>query len=86
MYQYNDCLTQLFTKYKFIWRWLQCFDPFLGHLQAYKSLPSINIFGFGYNVSTLIWVIVNLSSLYSPDDDPDKGRNIVAKAKYIYTW
>jgi hypothetical protein len=27
-----------------------------------------------------------LSSLYKPDDDPDKGRNIVAKAKYIYTW
>jgi hypothetical protein len=27
-----------------------------------------------------------LSSLYRPDDDPDKGRNIVAKAKYIYTW
>jgi hypothetical protein len=27
-----------------------------------------------------------LSSLYRPDDDPDKDRNIVAKAKYIYTW
>jgi hypothetical protein len=27
-----------------------------------------------------------LSSLYNPDDDPDKGRNTVAKAKYIYTW
>jgi hypothetical protein len=24
--------------------------------------------------------------LYRPDDDPVKGRNIVAKAKYIYTW
>jgi hypothetical protein len=81
MYQYNDRLTQLFAKYKYIWLWLQCFDPFLGHPQVYKSLP-----GFGYNVSTLIWVIVNLSSLYSPDDDPDKGRNIVAKANYIYTW
>jgi hypothetical protein len=27
-----------------------------------------------------------LSSLYRPDDDLDKGRNILAKAKYIYTW
>jgi hypothetical protein len=27
-----------------------------------------------------------ISSLYRPDDDPDKGRNIVTKAKYIYTW
>jgi hypothetical protein len=27
-----------------------------------------------------------LGSLYRPGDDPDKGRNIVAKAKYIYTW
>jgi hypothetical protein len=26
-----------------------------------------------------------LSSLYRPDDDPHKGRNNVAKAKYIYT-
>jgi hypothetical protein len=35
MYQYNDRLTQLFTKYKYIWLWLQCFDPYLGHRQAY---------------------------------------------------
>jgi hypothetical protein len=27
-----------------------------------------------------------LSLLHRPDDDPDKGRNIVAKAKYICTW
>jgi hypothetical protein len=27
-----------------------------------------------------------LSSLYRPDDDPDKGRNIVAKAKYIHIY
>jgi hypothetical protein len=52
MYQYNDRLTQLFTKYKYIWLWLQCFDPLLGYHQAYII----------------------------------KGRNIVAKAKYIYTW
>jgi hypothetical protein len=25
-------------------------------------------------------------SLYRPDDDPEKGRNIVANAKYIYSW
>jgi hypothetical protein len=35
MYQYNDSLTQLFTKYKYIWLWLQCFDPLLDHHQAY---------------------------------------------------
>jgi hypothetical protein len=35
LYQYNDRLTQLFTKYKYIWLWLQCFDPYLGHHQAY---------------------------------------------------
>jgi hypothetical protein len=27
-----------------------------------------------------------LSSLYRPDDDPDNGRNIVAKGKYNYSW
>jgi hypothetical protein len=64
MYQYNDRLTQLFTKYKYIRLWLQCFDPYLGHLQA--------------------CIIIIL--FYRPDDDPDKGRNIVAKAEYIYTW
>jgi hypothetical protein len=69
MYQYNDRLTQLFTKYKYIWLWLQCFDPYVGHRQAYTTnLES------GVHVPT--W-------LYRPDDDPDKGRNIVAKAKYI---
>jgi hypothetical protein len=42
MYQYNDCLTQLFTKYKYIWLWLQCFDPYLGHRQAYiMNLESV---------------------------------------------
>jgi hypothetical protein len=42
MYQYNDRLTQLFTKYKYIWLWLQCFDPYLGHHQAYiMNLESI---------------------------------------------
>jgi hypothetical protein len=37
MYQYNDHLTQLFTKhkYKYIWLWLQCFYPYLGHCQSY---------------------------------------------------
>jgi hypothetical protein len=73
MYQYNDRLIQLFTKYKYIWVWLQCFDPYLGHRQAYiMNLESD--------------VLHCLSSLYRPGDNPDKGRNIVAKAKYIYTW
>jgi hypothetical protein len=31
-------------------------------------------------------VVQLYGSLYRPDDDPDKGRNIVAKAKYIYTF
>jgi hypothetical protein len=35
MYQYDDRLTQLFTKHKYVWLWLQCFDHFLGHHQAY---------------------------------------------------
>jgi hypothetical protein len=35
MYRYNVRLTQLFAKYKYIWLWLQCFDPYLGHRQAY---------------------------------------------------
>jgi hypothetical protein len=35
MYQYNDRLTQIFTRYKYTWLWLQCFDPLLGHHQAY---------------------------------------------------
>jgi hypothetical protein len=29
--------------------------------------------------------ITRVNTLYRPDDDPDKGRNIVDKAKYIYT-
>jgi hypothetical protein len=32
------------------------------------------------------WVLHFLSSLYRPDNDPDKDQNIVVKAKYIYTW
>jgi hypothetical protein len=35
MYHYNDRLTQLFASYKYIWLWLQCFDPLLGHHQDY---------------------------------------------------
>jgi hypothetical protein len=31
-------------------------------------------------------VVHFLSSLHRPDEDPDKGRNIVTKAKNIYTW
>jgi hypothetical protein len=42
MYQYNDRLTQLFTKHKYILLWLQCFDPYLGHRQAYiMNLESV---------------------------------------------
>jgi hypothetical protein len=37
IYQYNDRPTQLFTKYQYIWLWPQCFDPLLGHHQAYKN-------------------------------------------------
>jgi hypothetical protein len=48
MYQYNDRLTQLFTKYKYIWLWLQCFDPYLGHRQVYiMNLESVvHVLGF----------------------------------------
>jgi hypothetical protein len=42
MYQCNDRLTQLFTKYEYIWLWLKCFDPYLGHRQAYiMNLESV---------------------------------------------
>jgi hypothetical protein len=42
MYQYNDRITQLFTKYKYIWLWLRCSDPYLGHRQAYiMNLESV---------------------------------------------
>jgi hypothetical protein len=42
MYRYNDRLTQLFTKCKHIWLWLQSFDPYLGHRQAYiMNLESV---------------------------------------------
>jgi hypothetical protein len=48
MYQYNDRLTQLFTKYKYIWFGLQCFDPYLGHRQDYIiNLESVvHVWGF----------------------------------------
>jgi hypothetical protein len=77
MYQYSDRLNttvyQVYV-YIYIWLWLQCFDPYLGHRQCVKfSTWMYNVLHF-------------LTSLYRPDDDPDKGRNIVAKAKYIYTW
>jgi hypothetical protein len=42
MYQHNDRLTQLLAKYKYVWLWLQCFDPYLGHRQAYvMNLESV---------------------------------------------
>jgi hypothetical protein len=48
MYQYNDRLTQLSTKYKYIF-------GFGYNLVLMKCCASIY---FGYNVSTLIWVII----------------------------
>jgi hypothetical protein len=50
MYQHNDRLTKPFTKYKYIYLfiWLQCFDPYLGHRQAYimnlKSVVQVKVF------------------------------------------
>jgi hypothetical protein len=47
MYQYNDRLKQLFTRYKYIWLLLQCFDPYLVHPQAYimnlESVVHVNV-------------------------------------------
>jgi hypothetical protein len=37
------------------------------------------------SLESVVHALHFLRSLYRPDDDPDKGRNIVAKAKYIYT-
>jgi hypothetical protein len=48
MYQCNDQLTQLFTKYKYIWLRVQCFDPYLGHRQTYimnlESVVHVQVF------------------------------------------
>jgi hypothetical protein len=59
MYQYNDGLTQLFTKYKYIWLRLQCFDPYLGHRQAYiMNLESVvHVQGF-YAKRDPVWFTV----------------------------
>jgi hypothetical protein len=51
MFQYNDRLTQLFTKYKYIreniyiyiWLWIQRFDPYLGHRQAYITMTQLRV-------------------------------------------
>jgi hypothetical protein len=53
MYQYNDRLTQLFTKYKNVWLCLQCFYPYLGHRQAYIM-----------NLGSLVHVYVYHASRY----------------------
>jgi hypothetical protein len=59
MFQCNDRLTQLFTKYKYIWLWLQCFDPYLCHRQAYKmNLESVvHVWGF-YAKRDPVWFTV----------------------------
>jgi hypothetical protein len=72
MYQYNDRVTQLFTKYKLL--------LLLPPLQAMYG--TVNHTGFRLERKTCT-ALTKL--LYRPDDDPDKGRNIAAKAKYMYT-
>jgi hypothetical protein len=52
--------------------WLQCFDPYLGHRQAY-------IMNWESAVHEPKHVLQFLSSLSGPDDEPYKGRNTVAK-------
>jgi hypothetical protein len=43
MYQYNDRLTQLFTKYTYLWLWLQRFDPYLGHRYIGLTMTQIRV-------------------------------------------
>jgi hypothetical protein len=66
MYQYNDRLTQLFAKYKYIWFWLQCFDPYLGHRQAYIELRKCSTYlGFScqsHKLCTILQAMYNLTS------------------------
>jgi hypothetical protein len=47
MYQYNDRLTQLFTKYKYIWYLVAMFRPFTGSSSGlYKDQKVYYIFKF----------------------------------------
>jgi hypothetical protein len=81
VYQYNDRLTQLFTKYKYMYLALATmFRPLSG--------SSSGLYNELRKCSTCLGTLsTTLSSLlFRPDDDPDKGRNIVAIAKYVYTW
>jgi hypothetical protein len=78
MYQYNDRLTQLFSKYSI-------------NIYIYLALATMfqplseSLSGLYNELRKCKHVLHFLSSLHRPDDNPDKGRNIVAKAKYIYT-
>jgi hypothetical protein len=42
--------------------------------------------GLYNNLESVVHVLHFISLLYRTDDDPEKGRNIVAIAKYVYTW
>jgi hypothetical protein len=62
MYQYRDRLTQLLTKYKYIWLWLRCFDPYLGHRQGYI----INLVGVVQNLNMYYTIQAKHSTAATP--------------------
>jgi hypothetical protein len=84
----NNRLTQLSSKYRLIrYIWLQCFDPLLGHHGAYiitlKVKYMFRLFvpkGIPLDTNNLnMYYTFKVIILYGPNDDPVKGRNIVAK-------
>jgi hypothetical protein len=96
MYRYIDCLTHLFTKYKYIWYLATMFRPFTGSSSGlYNKLESVlHFFKFcvptGIPCGLVLYIVCKSSNtlsslLYRPDGDPVKGQNIVAKYQiYLY--
>jgi hypothetical protein len=69
-------------------RSLQNYCTIFSRLSSPKSRYNENLeseiaYNEGCLYTRLHFLLHFLSSLYRPDDDPDKGQNIVAKAKYI---
>jgi hypothetical protein len=62
MYRYNDHLTQLFTKYKYIWYLATMFQPFTGSSSGlYNTLESVlHFLGFACQMgSRVVYSVVH---------------------------
>jgi hypothetical protein len=63
---------------------LQCFDLLSYYIQLsiFSSLPVQTVYypvkHTGSRLARKIWNVIHFLFLYRPDDDPVKGRNIVA--------